>query len=244
MNPRGASDDRDPRRVRGRFGRCATRSPRTSRAGARWARPSRRRVDGEPVVDLWGGHADAARTRPWERDTIVNVFSTTKAMTALCAHMLADRGLLDLDAPVARYWPEFAQAGKGEHPGALAALPPGRARRAPRAAADGGASTTGTRMTAALAAEDAVVGARRRRAATTRSPSATWSARSCAASRGARSARSSATRWRGRSAPTSTSASRRARTRASPRWCRRRPRRTRPRRARARCRPDSLLGEA
>ena len=69
-------------------------------------------VDGELVVDLWGGYADAARTRPWTRDTIVNVFSTTKAMTALCAHMLVDRGLLDLDAPVARYWPEFAQNGK------------------------------------------------------------------------------------------------------------------------------------
>lgn len=69
-------------------------------------------VDGRLVVDLWGGHADAARTRPWQRDTIVNVFSTTKAMTALCAHLLVDRGLLDLDAPVARYWPEFAAAGK------------------------------------------------------------------------------------------------------------------------------------
>jgi len=69
-------------------------------------------VEGELVVDLWGGYADAATTRPWERDTIVNVFSTTKAMTALCAHLLVDRGELDLDAPVARYWPEFAQAGK------------------------------------------------------------------------------------------------------------------------------------
>src|SRR5439155_12789036 len=69
-------------------------------------------VEGEPVVDLWGGYADAATTRPWERDTIVNVFSTTKAMTALCAHLLVDRGQLDLDAPVARYWPGFAQAGK------------------------------------------------------------------------------------------------------------------------------------
>ncbi len=69
-------------------------------------------IDGRMVVDLWGGHADAARTRSWERDTIVNVFSTTKAMTALCAHILADRGLLDLDAPVARYWPEFAANGK------------------------------------------------------------------------------------------------------------------------------------
>lgn len=69
-------------------------------------------VDGAPVVDLWGGWADAARTRPWERDTLVNVWSTTKGPTALCAHILADRGLLDLDAPVASYWPEFAAAGK------------------------------------------------------------------------------------------------------------------------------------
>jgi len=73
-------------------------------------------LDGEPIIDLWGGHADAARSRPWERDTIVNVFSTTKAMTALVAHMCVDRGLLDLDAPVARYWPEFAAAGKGAIP--------------------------------------------------------------------------------------------------------------------------------
>jgi CubicO group peptidase (beta-lactamase class C family) len=73
-------------------------------------------LDGELVVDLWGGHADAARTRPWQRDTIVNVFSTTKAMTALSMHLLVERGLLDLDAPVARYWPEFAQAGKATLP--------------------------------------------------------------------------------------------------------------------------------
>ncbi|MGV4886005.1 serine hydrolase domain-containing protein [Streptomyces viridosporus] len=69
-------------------------------------------VDGETVVDLWGGWADAARTRPWERDTPVNVWSTSKGPVALCAHLLADRGLLDLDAPVAAYWPEFAAAGK------------------------------------------------------------------------------------------------------------------------------------
>lgn len=69
-------------------------------------------VGGETVVDLWGGWADAARTRPWERDTLVNVWSTTKGPTALCAHILADRDLLDLDAPVAVYWPEFAAAGK------------------------------------------------------------------------------------------------------------------------------------
>jgi CubicO group peptidase (beta-lactamase class C family) len=69
-------------------------------------------LEGETVVDLWGGFADAARTRPWTRDTIVNVYSTTKTMTALCALLLADRGELDFDAPVARYWPEFAAAGK------------------------------------------------------------------------------------------------------------------------------------
>jgi CubicO group peptidase (beta-lactamase class C family) len=69
-------------------------------------------VDGEPVVDVWGGFADADRTVPWERETIVNVFSVTKPMTALCALLLADRGELDLDAPVARYWPQFAAAGK------------------------------------------------------------------------------------------------------------------------------------
>jgi CubicO group peptidase (beta-lactamase class C family) len=69
-------------------------------------------VEGETVVDLWGGWADEAKTRPWEKDTIVNVYSTTKTMTALCALMLADRGELDFDAPVARYWPEFAAAGK------------------------------------------------------------------------------------------------------------------------------------
>jgi CubicO group peptidase (beta-lactamase class C family) len=69
-------------------------------------------LDGEPVVDIWGGYQDLAGTEPWQRDTIVNVFSTTKTMTALCALILADRGELDLHATVARYWPEFAQAGK------------------------------------------------------------------------------------------------------------------------------------
>jgi CubicO group peptidase (beta-lactamase class C family) len=67
--------------------------------------------NGRPVVDLWGGAADASG-RPWHHDTLVNVWSTTKGMTSLCAHLLVDRGELDLDAPVARYWPEFAAAGK------------------------------------------------------------------------------------------------------------------------------------
>ena len=71
-------------------------------------------VEGEIVVDLWGGFADEAKARPWERDTIVNVYSTTKTMAALCALVLADRGELDFNAPVAEYWPEFAANGKGE----------------------------------------------------------------------------------------------------------------------------------
>jgi len=73
-------------------------------------------VDGEFVVDLWGGYADEAKTVPWGRDTIVNAFSIGKIMTAICALMLVDRGDLDLDAPVAEYWPEFGQAGKEKLP--------------------------------------------------------------------------------------------------------------------------------
>jgi CubicO group peptidase (beta-lactamase class C family) len=69
-------------------------------------------LDGVIVADLWGGWADKARTRPWTRDMIVNVYSTTKGLTAICAHRLAGEGRLDLDAPVANYWPEFAANGK------------------------------------------------------------------------------------------------------------------------------------
>lgn len=69
-------------------------------------------VDGHTAVDIWGGHIDEARTQPWQSDTIINVWSTTKTMAALCALLLADRGELDLHAPVARYWPEFKEAGK------------------------------------------------------------------------------------------------------------------------------------
>ncbi len=68
--------------------------------------------NGETVVDLWGGYADAAKTKPWVKDTIINVYSTTKTMTALTALLLADRGLIDFDAPVAKYWPQFAANGK------------------------------------------------------------------------------------------------------------------------------------
>lgn len=69
-------------------------------------------LDGETVVDIWGGHADVEKTRSWERDTIINVYSTTKTMTALTALLVADRGELDFHAPVAKYWPEFAANGK------------------------------------------------------------------------------------------------------------------------------------
>lgn len=69
--------------------------------------------DGAKAVDLWGGWADAAKTRPWREDTIVCMMSVGKGMAALCIWMLADRGLIDIDAPVARYWPEFAGGGKG-----------------------------------------------------------------------------------------------------------------------------------
>ncbi|WP_214405385.1 serine hydrolase domain-containing protein [Pseudonocardia lacus] len=69
-------------------------------------------IDGEVVVDLWGGHRDAARTVAWDEHTITNVWSTTKTVTSLAALMLVDRGQLDVHAPVARYWPEFAANGK------------------------------------------------------------------------------------------------------------------------------------
>ena len=69
-------------------------------------------LKGELVVDLWGGYSDSAKTKPWEKDTLVNVFSTTKIMTALCIHLLIDKGLIDVEAPVSKYWPEFAQSTK------------------------------------------------------------------------------------------------------------------------------------
>ena len=69
-------------------------------------------LEGETVVDLWGGWRDRAKTLPWREDTIVNVYSTTKTMAALTMLLLADRGELDLHAPVKKYWPEFAANGK------------------------------------------------------------------------------------------------------------------------------------
>ena len=73
-------------------------------------------IGGRSVIDLWGGHRDAARARRWTRDTLVTVYSTTKGVTAICANRLAERRSIDLDAPVAYYWPEFAAEGKGRIP--------------------------------------------------------------------------------------------------------------------------------
>ncbi len=67
---------------------------------------------GHKVVDLWGGIADATTERPWNEDTMVLVYSTTKGATAMCAHHLAQQGLLEVEAPVVTYWPEFGAAGK------------------------------------------------------------------------------------------------------------------------------------
>lgn len=91
-------------------------------------------VNGVPVIEAWGGFSDTLVTTPvtaWNRDTVSLVFSCTKGATALCAHMLVAQGLLDLDKPVAYYWPEFAQNGKSAiiarmllgHTAGLAAIP-------------------------------------------------------------------------------------------------------------------------
>jgi CubicO group peptidase (beta-lactamase class C family) len=69
-------------------------------------------IGGRLVVDLWGGWADGARSVPWRRDTLVDFFSVTKALTTVCALHAVERGLVDLDAPIARCWPAFAAAGK------------------------------------------------------------------------------------------------------------------------------------
>jgi CubicO group peptidase (beta-lactamase class C family) len=87
-------------------------------------------VGGKPVVDLWGGYADIANTKPWQQDTLVNVFSVGKALCALAAARIVEQRLADLDAPVAKLWPQFAQNGKEaitfrqilSHRGALPAI--------------------------------------------------------------------------------------------------------------------------
>jgi CubicO group peptidase (beta-lactamase class C family) len=95
----------DFRGVRDRFAANFEARGEVGAAVAAW-------VDGELVVNLWGGSADAAGTRPWQENTLTTVLSGTKGLSATCVHQLADRGQLDLQAPVAQYWPEFGQAGK------------------------------------------------------------------------------------------------------------------------------------
>ena len=73
-------------------------------------------IKGKVVLDLWGGYVNLDKTEEWKEDTIVNVFSTTKGMAAICLLQLVEKGLVDLDAPVSRYWPEFAASGKESIP--------------------------------------------------------------------------------------------------------------------------------
>ena len=73
-------------------------------------------VKGEKVIDIWGGHLDHEKTQPWKENTIVNVFSTTKGIAAICLLQLIEKGLLDIDKPVADYWPEFSANGKEKLP--------------------------------------------------------------------------------------------------------------------------------
>ena len=91
--------------VREAFARNFTDRAEVGAAVAVW-------VDGELVVDLWGGSADGSGARPWRRDTLASIYSGSKGLTSTCVHLLAERGDIDLYAPVTRYWPEFGQAGK------------------------------------------------------------------------------------------------------------------------------------
>ena len=94
--------------------RCATRSRENFEINGDVGASVAIVLDGELVVDLWGGTQDVDGAVPWEEDTIINVFSTTKTMSCLSLLVLVSRGLVDVDAPVARYWPEFAAAGKAD----------------------------------------------------------------------------------------------------------------------------------
>ena len=91
--------------VRAAFARNLSQGPEHGGAVAVW-------LDGQSVVDLWGGTRDLARSQPWQRDTLVNVWSVGKGVVALAVAMLVERGQLDYRAPVARYWPEFGANGK------------------------------------------------------------------------------------------------------------------------------------
>ena len=90
---------------------CGTRS-RSSLDGEELGASIAVDLDGETVVDIWGGYRDEERTTPWTEDTIVNGWSTTKCVLSLAALLLVERGDLDVDAPVGNYWPEFSAKGK------------------------------------------------------------------------------------------------------------------------------------
>ena len=157
-------------------------------------------VDGEFVANVWAGDADTNGT-PWQRDTIVNVYSTTKTMAATCMLMLADRGELNFDAPVAQYWPEFAQNGKDgvlvRHVMAHTAGVPASPRPS--------LWPTSTTSTASPPASRPrrPGGSRAPHRATTPSPRATSKARSSTASPAEAWPTGSAPRWPNRSTPTS-----------------------------------------
>ena len=138
-------------------------------------------VDGQTVVDIWGGHRDEARTEPWERDTIINVWSTTKTMAALCALVLADRGELDLHSPVARVLAGVQGEREGRRRGPPRPQSQRRPARAGRNRCNRRTSTTGTRRRR-CSPRRSRGGNRVRRPATTRSRRATSSARSSGAS--------------------------------------------------------------
>lgn len=93
--------------VRREFERNFTDRGEVGAAVAAW-------VDGQLVVNLWGGWRDAARQKRWYEDTLASVFSGSKGLTSTCLHLLAERGVVDLNKPVATYWPEFGQAGKAD----------------------------------------------------------------------------------------------------------------------------------
>ena len=192
-----------------------TRSPPTSPNNGDVGASVAVTLDGELVVDLWGGTLDEAGTTPWERDTIINVFSTTKTMSCLSLLVLASRGLVDVDAPVERYWPEFGANGKGNvlvrHLLSHTAGLPAWEQRIETADLYDWDKVCGLLAEQATWWEPGWKSGLPRRLAR-----ATSSARWSAASTAARSARSSPRRSPARSAPTSTSARPPSATTASP----------------------------
>src|SRR6201982_1785699 len=177
-------------------------------------------IDGDHVVDVWGGFRDEARASPGDEHTITNVWSSTKTVTSLAALMLVDRGELDVDQPVAKYWPEFGANGKQDglvrHVMSPPPGGPGLASRLPSRS-----STTGSRPPPGWRPRRPG-GSRAPRPAITRSTTGTSWARSYDGSAASPSSSSSPRRSPGRWARTSRSARRKATGTGSPPWSRRR----------------------